>query len=375
MKCANPIQNRLLPEIFILFFFSVFFIFCTKQMQEEDGHAPPRGLELVFQDSTFQLTGVAVSNEFRVFTSYPLWSDIYKYAVSEVTEKNKLPYPNMDWNSWKPGDDGNRKWVCVQAVHVDDSNFLWVVDPASPMQKGVYQNSQKLVKINLVNNQVIKSYSLAGATDAGSYANDVRIDYLHKSAYLTNSTEGGIIIVDLLTEKVRQVLQGHHSVISDPSYILTIDGRVVKKNDTLFKANSDGLAVSPDNKYLYYKPLTDDKLYRIQTAFLMDTALDAATLGAKVEDLGHFTTTDGMIFDKKGNLYLGDLEHHRIMRIDSLLHMSSILQDVRLIWPDSYQISADDYLYISCSQIDRQPEYNHGVNKRTTPYAIYKYKL
>jgi len=260
-------------------------------------------------------------------------------------------------------------------VHADDSNFLWVVDPASPFQQGVVDNAQKLVKIDLSSNAVVQSFSLAGATDNKSYANDVRVDHQNHTAYLTNSSEGGIIIVDLLTSAVRQVLMGHYSVISDPSYVLTIDGEIVKKNGQIFKTHSDGIALSPDNQFLYYKPLTDDKLYRIQTKYLRYSSLNDSALGAKVEDLGHFTTTDGMEFDKKGNLYLGDLEHHRIMRIDSSLHMSSILQDVRLIWPDSYQVSEDNYLYISCSQINKQPDFNGGVNKRTTPYAIYKLKL
>jgi len=154
-----------------------------------------------------------------------------------------------------------------------------------------------------------------------------------------------------------------------------MDGRIVKKNGEVFKTNSDGIAITPDDKYLYYKPLTDDKLYRIETKYLQDTTLNETQLGVMVEDLGHFSTTDGMIFDRAGNLYMGDLESHRILKIDSTLHMSSILQDVRLIWPDSYQVSADNYLYVSCSQIDKQPAFNDGVDKRTTPYTIYRIKL
>src|SRR4051812_7316642 len=90
---------------------------CAKSMQNEDGHtAPDKQLHSVFQDSIYQLTGVAVSNENRVFTNYPLWSDIYSLAVAEVTGGSKTAYPDMDWNLWKPGASGIKKWVCVQAV-------------------------------------------------------------------------------------------------------------------------------------------------------------------------------------------------------------------------------------------------------------------
>jgi sugar lactone lactonase YvrE len=81
------------------------------------------------------------------------------------------------------------------------------------------------------------------------------------------------------------------------------------------KINSDGIALSPGGEWLYYKPLTDNKLYRIKTEFLRYAGMNDAALNSKVEDLGNFTTTDGMIFDRNGNLYLGDLENYRIIKI------------------------------------------------------------
>jgi sugar lactone lactonase YvrE len=333
-------------------------------------------VEEVFSDSTYELTGIAVSPEGRLFTNYPYWSDIYKYAVVEIKPGNRsLPYPDLAMNSWHPGDSGRAKWVCVQAVHVDAQNRLWVVDPASPKQKGVYAESQKLVCFDLSGNQITANYALSGVTDDQSYINDVRVDTGTQTAYLTNSSEGGIVIVDLRWGKARQVLQGTASVIADPSYTLTIDGQPVKKNGAPFKSNSDGIALTPDGGYLYYKPLTDNKLYRIKTAWLRDTSLTAPVLASKVEYLGRFTTTDGMIFDQGGNLYLGDLENYRIMKIDPGMKMTTLVSDSRLIWPDSYQVSKDGYLYVSCSQINKQPDYNNGVNKRTTPYAIYRIRL
>ena len=79
-------------------------------------------------------------------------------------------------------------------------------------------------------------------------------------------------------------------------------------------------------------------------------------------------------FDQAGNLYLGDPQTYRLIKIDQDLKMTTLIQDQRLIWPDSYSI-ADGYLYLTCSQIQKQPEYNEGVNKRTSPYTIYRFKL
>jgi sugar lactone lactonase YvrE len=287
----------------------------------------------------------------------------------------KYPYPNLYMNNWQAGGNGKDKWVCVQSVVTDNENNLWVVDPASPKMAGVYQNSHKLMKINLANNNIEKTYFFENVAGVNSYINDVRVDDQRQYAYVTNSNEGGIIVVNLATGVLRQVLQNHYSTKSDPGFTFIIDGRELTKNGQPVKIHSDGIALTPGGDWLYYKPLTDDKLYRIRTEYLRDESMSSATLGEKVEDLGHFVCTDGMIFDRKGNLYLGDMRTYSIYRLTPDLKLTRIIMDDRLIWPDSYSISKDGYLYISCSQIQKQPEYNEGVNKRTSPYAIYKLKI
>lgn len=359
--------------VFCIYFVFVCFTSCNKLPCEPETDR----LITVFRDDTFQLTGVAVSPEGRLFTNYPLWSDVYKYSVVEVAGKDneKTPFPNLYLNSWHPGDNGKEKWVCVQAVYADQQNNLWVVDAASPKMGGVYDNSHKLVKINLATNTIEKTYFFDGVAGANSYLNDVRVDTQRQYAYLTNSSEGGIVVVNLAAGTARQVLQDHYSTKSDPNFTFIIDGHELVKNGKAARINSDGIALTPDGEWLYYKPLTDDKLYRIRTEHLRNEAMSNETLGSKVEDLGHFATTDGMIFDKKGNLYMGDMRNNSIIQITPELKMQTLIVDDRLIWPDSYSISADGYLYISCSQIQKQPEYNNGENKRGSPYAIYKLKL
>jgi sugar lactone lactonase YvrE len=331
-------------------------------------------LQVVFQDSTYQLSGVAVSKDGRLFVTYPLWSTTYKYALAEVTN-GKTPYPDLTMNSWVRGDSGMAKFVDAQSVCVDGNNNLWVVDAASPFEDGVYDNSQKLVEISLATNSVVRTYPLAGATDDASYLNNIQVDNSSNVAYLTNSSEGGIVVVNLNTGNTRQVLEGSSSVIADQTYILSIDGAQINQYGAPFYQNSTGLALTPDHSYLYYKPLTDHNLYRIPTADLLDTTLDANVVSARVENLGTYNTTSGMVFDQSGNLYMGDIEQHRILKLDKNLKTTTVVTDSRLIWPDSYAISSDGYLYLTCSQRNLEPDFNNGSSKRTTPYAVYKIKL
>lgn len=332
-------------------------------------------LELVYTDNTYQLTGVAKEKGGSLFINYPRWSEIYKYAVVKATgDSLSSPYPNERMNRWDSGQNGIDKWVCVQSVYVDDSNKLWILDPAAPKLKTIQGNGAKLVLMNKNTNQPERTYSFMDIIPDTAYVNDVRIDVSRNFAYLSESKGGGIIIVDLTSGKMRRVLDKHYSTKSDPAYKFVIDGKELMKEGRPAKFNSDGIALTPDGAWIYYKPLTDDKLYRIKTEFLRDWNLIDTALHSKVEDLGHFASTDGMIFDSSGNLYFGDPQNYRLLKISPDLKMTTVVEDQRLIWPDSYSI-ADGYLYISCSQIQKQPEYNNGVNKRTSPYTVYRWKL
>src|ERR1700712_4737080 len=106
-----------------------YFVLMVSAILSSAQFARAQQLQQVFTDNTYQLTGVAVSAKGRMFVNYPLWSKIYKYAVVEVMPNGSVkPYPNLAMNSWTNGKDGKNAWVCVQAVYVDDNDFLWVVD-------------------------------------------------------------------------------------------------------------------------------------------------------------------------------------------------------------------------------------------------------
>lgn len=335
-------------------------------------------LEEVFADSTYQLTGVAVSKDNRVFVNYPYWLDNHSYSVVEIKDGKPVPYPNAEWNSFKKGEDGQNKFVTVQSVVTDEKGFLWVVDAAGIGLGKVYKHSAKVLKINLANNQIEKIYRFPeNVVGEDVYINDIRIDNENGFAYLTNSNTGGIVVLNIKNGESKLVLANSSSVKSDADYHFSPLGTELKKGDgSLLKVNSDGIALTPDNQYLYFKPLTDNKLYRIKTDFLRDFKTSEDVLNKSVEDLGKFVTTDGMIFDKKGNLYLGDLEKNSIVKITPDLKMTTIVQDnEKLIWPDSYSISDDGYLYISNSQIQLMPWFHDGKEHFKKPFKVFRIKI
>jgi len=351
----------------------------TKEVPENTETAVAKAnstLEEVFADSVYQLTGVAVSPGGRLFTNYPYWLEKHGYSVVEIVNGKAVPYPDAAWNSFHKGENGLDKFVCVQSVVADEKGYLWVVDAAGIGLGKVYQKSNKLLKIRLSDNSIERIYRFPeNVAGADVYINDVRIDNNNGYAYMTSSSGGGLVVLNIKSGDSRFVLGDSPSVKSDTAYHFSPNGKELAKRDgSLLKVNSDGIALTPDNAWIYYKPLSDNRLYRISTTLLRNFKTPLKSLEDSVQYLGKFVTTDGMIFDKSGNLYLGDLEKNSIVKITPDLKMQTIIQDDRLRWPDSYSISQDDYLYISCSQIQYMPWF-HATDEIERPFKIFRIKL
>ena len=344
------------------------------------GMAVEPQLAPVFQDKDHQFTGVAISKKGRMFVNYPRWESPHQLDLTEVSaDGRQKPYPNLGWNSWDRGDSGSNRWVCVQAVWVDDQDNLWVVDPASPQMEGVQGDGAKLVEIELTNDQVRAVYNLTDVVGRHSYLNDVRVDTATRTAYLTESQNGGIVVVDLASGQARLVLKGTDFVRADNQRAVMIDGTALNRNGKPFVGQSDGIALSPDRQWLYFKPLSDVKLCRVRTADLRNPNLGESDLEKRTYDLGNkFSASDGLIFDKQGNLYLSDMENDAIMRVTPgpNAELKVVVHDKeKLIWPDTFSWFPDGSLCVSCSQIQNMAWCHNGKSTRTTPYTIYKLKV
>ncbi len=324
-----------------------------------------------------QVTGIAVSKTGRLFANFPLWSTDYQYAVVEILpDGTTKPFPNEHWNSWQKKDaDVGGKFVCVQSVVVDDTDALWILDPANPMMNGVEPGGPKLVKVDLATNQVVQTIPFdSEICPSKSYLNDVRFDTARNVAYLTESGVGGIVVVDLKSGKARRLLVEDPSTLLEKNVSLTINGKEVKESLTGRKPqfNADGIALSPDNEYLYYQALMGQTLYRVATAKLRDGSLGKEDLGKAVEKVGATFPCDGLWMTKDGNLYLGDLQKNAVKRRTPEGNFEVVCADPRIQWPDSFAQGPDGALYFSCSRIQDMAKYNGGKSPRTEPYTIFK---
>lgn len=328
-----------------------------------------------FQD--YQVTGIAVDKSGQLYANFPRWSNDYKYAVAAVGKDSSLtPFPDETWNSWRDKDpDVANKWVCVQSIVADDTDALWVLDTGNPGMNGTLPGAPKLVKFNPATKETLQKIPFgADVCPAKSYLNDVRFDTAKQVAYLTESGVGCLIVVDLKTGKARRLLVEDESTTVDKKVDLTINGKeVMTAEKQKPKFNADGIALSPDNEYLYYQAIMSGKLYRIATAKLRDENLSKEDVSNAVETVGDSFPVDGLWMTKDGNLYLSDLRSGAIQRRKVPNGpVELVCSDPRIEWPDSFAEGPDGAIYFSCSHIHHSAQYNGGKSARTMPYTIFK---
>lgn len=317
-------------------------------------------------------TGVAVPKDGRVFATFPrMDTDTIPYSLAVVSGAQATPWPNAAWNTWDPTVAPQNHFVSVQGLYLDTNNFLWVLDAASPQMRGVVSGGAKLLKFDPVTGQLAQRIDFDNTTVyPGSYLNDVRVDAAKNVAYVTDSNQGAIIVVNLTTSRSRRLLGNDPSTKSE-NLTLTVEGRVWRnQSGKLPSVDADGLALTPARDYLYYHATTARGLYRIGTQYLQDETLTATQLASHVEHVADTDPTDGMAFDAQGNLYLTSITQNAVTRLTPAGQTQIVAQDTQLKWPDSYGFGANDgALYVTTSQL-------HIPRKqRTEPYRLFKLTL
>lgn len=340
-------------------------------------------LETVANLGEYMAIGLSVSSDNRVFASFPYAEDRpYKYGLTEVIDGKTVPYPNKKWNIHSGNE--KKRFVKVQDLYVDANDMLWVLDSKPSPDGSIFGDSGKaeegkfkLLKINLETDKVEKVYHFEDLDKTISGLNDIRIDTDKNLGYLSDPGQAAVVVLDLETGKTRTVLKNIEATKANPEVVLTYGGKEMRnKEGKPFSSNVNGIALTSDNKYFYFKPINKLNLYRIETKFLADVSLSEEDLEAKVEDLGEVGITHGLIADKKGNVYLTNSTDYSVKYFSPQDgEVYTLVQDSRLLWPDSLGIGSDGYLYFSCSQLQRQPVWNSGKSKVKFPYQLFKVKL
>ncbi|GAA4727792.1 L-dopachrome tautomerase-related protein [Isoptericola chiayiensis] len=314
-------------------------------------------------------TGLTVSDEGRVFVSFPRWGDEVPFTVAEIVDGKPVPFPDPEVNRWTGTEDPGDHLVSVQSVVVDPVGHLWLLDTGAPSFGPTIPGGAKLVEVDLTTNRIVRVIRPLGGMTPTTYLNDVRFDLSRGRAgfaYLTDSQAvGALIVIDLDTGESWARLRGHTSTQATDQFRAVVQG-VVR---TGYSVGADGIALSPDGNRLYYCPLSSRRLYSVCTDVLRDQDIDDHAAAEHVTDHGDKGASDGLEMDADGTLYATAWEHSAVVKRSPDSTWSTVLHGPDLLWPDTLALGTDGYLYVSVNQLPRSPLFN-GAEDRVPPYLI-----
>jgi sugar lactone lactonase YvrE len=343
--------------------------------------------ELVAEFSNPMPTGVTVARSGRIFICIPRWADKTPFTVGELKQGQLVAFPDPDINRYDESDYANT-FVSVQSVVVDPDDRLWVLDTGSINMGPTRPFGPKLVGIELHTNKVFQKIQFPpDVVLPTTYLNDVRFDMRRGKdgmAFITDSASkgpAGIIVVDIHSGKSWRRLSGHRSVMPEPNFVPQVEGQPLMvrepgKPPQPLTIGSDGIAISADGKTLYYTALAGHHLYSVSVDVLADQSKSEQDVEQTVQDLGdRGFASDGLETDDQNRVYLTDYENTAIRRRDADGQYRIVVQDPRLIWPDTLAVSRDGYLYFTVNQLNRGARFHDGQDLRQPPYALFRTKI
>ena len=333
-------------------------------------------------------TGLVLSRSGRMFLFMPRFDEKTVFTVGELFPDGRVvPFPDEALNRPDPARAADTLFHVPNGV-IDRDDRLWLLDAGLMASSGEpVPNAAKLVCIDLAGNRVVRTISLQAAITPTSSLNDLRVDLgpgRANAAYITDQGQdgqGAIVVVDLKSGETARRLAGLPSTNSEPDIVKLVEGRQVLKRwkhpktgaskTSQVKGGANGIALSPDGSRLYYAPLMSRKLYSVETRRLLNLFRSRDP----IEDHGEKGLTGGLAADARGRIYLSLQEFNAIGRRNEDGSIEIIASDPRLIWPDTFHITADGWLYVSSAQVNRRPEFNDGVDLQKPPYGVFRMKI
>lgn len=306
------------------------------------------------------LAAYKVDSQGNEYISVPRWHPGLPGTLNKVVYvdgKAMLePFPSREWN--KAHDP--KALQSVLGFEIDENDVLWALDQGHICDDDCVEGDQKILIWDLKKDELIDSITITSDLSDyhASFLNDICVDnengyaYIADSGIYTDPLQGGLLVYNIKTKQLRRVLHQDISTQDAEGFTFGINGSMIY-DDNPMRTGADGIALSCDRKTLYWCPLTGRRLYRIATKHLWDESLSDEQLSALVEDCGSkHTNTDGMTADNQGRIWYTMLEHTGMGYFDPADgEMHEFVQDERMVWVDTPQISNDGFIVFTSNQL------------------------
>ncbi len=306
---------------------------------------------------------LAVSGEGRVFFNFhPEGRPEMK--VVEWVDGKAVPFPP----SFDP-------YTAPYSLRIDRQNRLWTLDWS---YHGV--ETVRLLTFDLATKKLVHRWDVPrDVAGFGSYVQDFQVSPDGKHVFLADASILGrkpaVIVYDVEKNLGRRVLERDPSVVDHP-FLIDAKGTRMILAGGLFAMHPalDSIGLDAEGEWLYYGPMSGERLYRVRTKDLLDETLSPAALSARVEDHGPKVQSDGISLDRDGNVYLTDVEHGAISILTPGKELKTLVRDPRWRWPDGLSFGPGDLLYVTDSALPDVILKSRSHMRKAAPYFIWRFR-
>lgn len=301
-----------------------------------------------------------------VYVTVPrwFWSTGHPVTLAKlVTLKNETklrPYP-----SWAFQNQSDCKYFqFVMSMEIDPNTGRMYVIDTGRVGNALNLCPAKIYVFDLEKDALIEMYELPNevVNRTKNFLNDIVLDYVNgavRFAYMSDAYDSRLIIFDFQTKSA--------SYLKDPSMDIEQNASVITFNGREYdyiKSAINGIAMSPDFKYVYYCAVSSYSLYQIPTSTLRDLK-NAKDLG--IRRVGTKVSQTGALAYGNSRLYYGALSLNSVYFWDPEQDMRSqgvgidnvtlqnqtllVRNDSAMQWPDTFAFDNKGWLWFTSDRL------------------------
>jgi sugar lactone lactonase YvrE len=309
---------------------------------------------------------VAVSNSGRVFFTVHPEARPRGNKLLEFVDGASVPFPD--------GATQTRLFDTILGVVIDRFDRLWTIDHGNHGLR-----SARLLAFDINTGKLLLDQTFdKDIAPRGSFLQDIQVSADGRTVVIADASfwrkRPALIVYDVETAAARRILDSHPSVAAE-NYLIQNRDRVMSFMGGIvsLRGGVDGIALGEE--WLYFGALSGSALYRIRLDDIRDPSIPGSQVAARVERVADKPLSDGFSIDTDGRVYITDVEHNAIFRLDENSGLRTLVRSDRIRWPDALSFGPGGWLYVADSALSDVVLQSKEHIRSKGPYRIFRVQL